>query len=152
MRSVIRCFAFLLVVMYIYSPAQSLAGPYSDAVTKCLVEKTSKHDRERLAQWFFVAMASHPSAQPLSAVSESDRAEVSQRAAELFERLLTESCRKETQDAIKYEGQQTINSAFSALGEIAARELMAHPDATAFVSRLSEYLDEDKLNAVLQNP
>jgi len=152
MRSAAQSFAFLLVVMYICLPARSSAGPYSDAVTKCLVERTTEQDRERLAQWFFVAMASHPAVQPMSAVSESDRASVSKRTAELFQRLLTESCRKETREAIKYEGTRTIESAFSVLGEIAARELMAYPDAAAFIARLAQDLDQDKLNAVMQDP
>ena len=79
-------------------------------------------------------------------VTERQRDKLNKSIAKLFERLLTDSCRKETQAAYKYEGKGTISSSFNLLGQVAGRELFSDPNVTKSVSGLAQYIDKQKMN------
>lgn len=52
-----------LVVLIMASPLMltpAHAGPYADALSKCLVESTSQRDRTELVRWFFASASLHP--------------------------------------------------------------------------------------------
>jgi len=124
---------------------QALAGPYADDMAKCLVRSTTAADRSSFVRWFFTAAASHPAVQSLAAVTPEQRDEANKSTAELFQRLLTESCRKEVQQAVKYEGPQTIGSSFQVFGEVAGRELFTDPAVTQAMGGFEKYFDKQKL-------
>jgi hypothetical protein len=63
--------------------------------------------------------------------------------------LLTDSCRAETRQAVKYEGPQTIQSAFQVFGQVAARDLSSNPRVAEGMSAFSKYIDEEKLNNIV---
>ena len=79
-------------------------------------------------------------------VTERQRNKLNKSIAKLFERLLTDSCRKETQAAYKYEGKSTISTSFNLLGQVAGRELFSDPSVTKSVSGLAQYIDQKKMN------
>jgi hypothetical protein len=126
------------------SPAH--AGPYADDMAKCLVRSTSAADRTDFVRWFFAAAASHPAVQSLAAVTPEQREAANKSTAALFQRLLTESCRNEVQQAVKYEGPQTIGSSFQVFGEVAGRELFTDPSVTQAMGGFEKYFDKQKLN------
>ena len=66
------------------------------------------------------------------------------KTAKLFERLLTESCKSQVQQAIKYEGQSTIESAFQVLGQVAARGLFSNPSVAGFIAQLGNHVDSEE--------
>jgi hypothetical protein len=125
-------------------PAQ--AGPYADDMAKCLVRSTTAADRTSFVRWFFAAAASHPAVQSLASVSAEQRDEANKSTAALFQKLLTESCRTEVQQAVKYEGRQTIGSSFQVFGEVAGRELFTDPSVTQAMGGFEKYFDKQKLN------
>jgi len=59
--------------------------------------------------------------------------------------LLTESCKKKTQDALKFEGGSAIETSFNLLGQVAGRELFSDPRVGANIAGLTKYLDGKKL-------
>jgi len=126
------------------SPAQ--AGPYADDMAKCLVRSTSAADRTSFVRWFFAAASAHPAVQSLAAVSPEQRDESNKSTAALFQKLLTESCRTEVQQAVKYEGAQTIAASFQVFGEVAGRELFTDPAVTQSMGGFEKYFDKQKLN------
>lgn len=85
----------------------------------------------------------------MSAVTTQQRDALSKSAGALFQRLLLESCRPETQQAVQNEGPQTIQSAFQVLGQVAARGLFADPHVLEGMKSLSKDVDEEKLKALL---
>jgi hypothetical protein len=143
-RSIVLSAAVLLGL-----PPSSLAGPYGDDMAKCLVRSTTAADKSDLVRWMFAMMALHPDVRSLAVVSETDRHAMNRKLAALMERLLTESCRKESVDAVKYEGSGTIESSFKVLGEVAARELFANPAVTAGLSEFGKLVDSDKISKTL---
>ena len=65
-------------------------------------------------------------------------------------RLLTDSCRTQTKEAIRYEGASTLESSFRLLGEVAGQELFSSPEVAEGMSGLENYVDEEKLNELLE--
>ena len=135
----------LLAISGLMSTAAN-AGIYGDDMAKCLVRSTTTQDRSVLVKWIFAAAASNPEVKSMVSVTERQRNKLNKSIAKLFERLLTDSCRKETQAAYKYEGKATISSSFNLLGQVAGRELFSDPNVTKSVSELAQYIDQKKMN------
>jgi hypothetical protein len=126
----------------------AVAGPYADDLSKCLVSATTADDRMALVRWMFSAASRHPAVKEISTVTDAQLDTANKQLAELFTRLLTESCREQAVNAIKYEGQGTLSSGFQLLGQVAAQELFSSPEVTAGMAGLEKYVDADKLKAL----
>jgi hypothetical protein len=138
--------AVTLACLGTISPA--IAGPYTDDLSRCLVEKSSTEDKTSLLQWIFVAMAQHPSVSAFTKITPDDVEKHNKAAGALFMRLLTETCNDNSKKAIKYEGAASIQLSFQVLGQAAAGELFTHPDVSKMMSGLEKYLDKAKLEAL----
>jgi hypothetical protein len=139
----------LLIVLTCFTSTRVAAGPYGDDMAKCLVSSTSPEDRTLLVKWIFSAMALHPDLTSMSAISTQQRDALTKSAGALFQRLLLESCRRETQEAVQNEGPQTIQYAFQILGQVASRGIFTDPQVLEGMKSLSKGLDEEKLKALL---
>jgi hypothetical protein len=126
-----------------------VAGPYADDMAKCLVKSAAPEDRTLLMKWIFSAMALHPDLSAMSSITTQQRDALSKGAGALFQRLLLESCRSETQVAVQNEGPQTVQYAFQILGQVAVRGLMTDPHVLEGMKSLAQGLDEEKLKALL---
>ncbi len=124
------------------------AGLYTDDLSRCLVESTTASDKVSLVKWMFTAAALHPAVSSIASVSEAQLNAANKATAELFMKLLTESCKDQSQKAVKYEGQAAIQGGFTILGQVAARELFASPEVSAGMAGLEKYFDEKKLEEV----
>ena len=85
----------------------------------------------------------------MSAITTQQRDALTKSAGALFQRLLLESCRSETQQAVQNEGPQTIQYAFQILGQVATRGLFSDPHVLEGMKGLSKDVDEEKLKALL---
>ncbi|MGQ4660733.1 hypothetical protein [Lysobacter sp. F6437] len=137
--------ALTIAVMAISRPAE--AGIYSDDLSRCLVTHTSDEEKIVLAQWIFTVIAVHPSVASMTSISESTKSDVSKQTAEILQELLTESCKDETVQAVKYEGSSALESSFEVLGEIAMTALLADPKVAAESGSFIKYIDEAKIEA-----
>jgi hypothetical protein len=117
-------------------------------MAKCLVKSASAEDRTLLVKWMFSAMSLHPDLASMSSISTQQRDVLAESAGGLFQRLLLESCRPETQAAVQNEGLQTIQYAFQILGQVAVRGLMTDPHVLEGMKSLGKGLDEEKLKAL----
>ena len=121
------------------------AGLYSDDLSRCLVEKTTKEDRVALVRWMFAAASSHPAVASLSKVTPEQLDSANKSLAELFTRLMTESCHEQAKKALQYEGMATIQTSFAVLGQVAGSELFASPEVKQSMGGLDKYIDKKKL-------
>ncbi len=126
----------------------AFAGPYADDLGKCLVRSTSDEAKTSFVKWMFAAAALHPAVKPIASVSDAQRRELNKSTAALFERLLTQACRSEAQQALKYEGPGTIGAAFQVLGQVAARGLFSDPTVAGGIADVEKYFDAEKMKAV----
>lgn len=123
------------------------AGVYSDDLAKCLVASTTTRDQTDLVRWIFATAALHPGVSSIAAVSAEQRTAMARTVAELFERLLTESCRSQFAAAMQNEGNQTIEAAFQVLGQVAMRALMADPAVGKGFDEIDIFLHKEKIEA-----
>ena len=121
------------------------AGIYADDLSKCLVRSMTPGDQQAFVQWVFSAMALHPQVAPYSNISAEQRKAFNTQAAALMQRLLTVDCRKESVDALKYEGVSALEPAFSVAGEVAMRGLMSDPAVAKGLEGFGAGFDEAKL-------
>jgi hypothetical protein len=118
-------------------------------MAKCLVKSTSEADRADLMRWMFSSMSLHPDLTSMSKISAQTRDEVNTKAANLYSRLLFESCKSETHEAVRNEGPQTIQYAFQILGQVAARGLFTEPHVTDAMKALEKGIDQEKLKQLV---
>jgi hypothetical protein len=124
------------------------AGPYGDDLSKCLVSSTTDSDNAMLMKWVFSAIALNKEVAPFVNMPAEVRTKVNQDTAGLFMKLLTDTCKKQTQEAFKYEGQAAIGTAFQLLGQVASQGIFSDPAVAAGMTELAKFFDEEKLNAV----
>lgn len=129
-----------------------LAGPYADDMAKCLVKSTTAEDKSTLVQWMFATMSLHPDVKWMAALTADQRETLNKNTAKLFETLLTKTCLAETKQALQYEGPSTIESSFSVLGQVAARELFANPAVAAGNADLAKYLNTEAIQNLVAPP
>ncbi len=123
----------------------------ANALATCLADSTSGKDRKDLAKWIFFAIAAHPEIRQHASANTAAAADESSRTmATLVVRLLTESCVNETKTAISSgQGSQTLQLAFSALGQLAMQELMTDKSVQSSMALFERYLDKKRLTDAL---
>lgn len=145
MRRLMMSFAAAAAVL---APGLAHAGIYTDEMSKCLVRSATPQDQSDLVVWVFAAMSAHPSVKTYSSMTEAQRVAITKKASGLMERLLITSCRKETVEALKYEGSTAIEQSFGVLGQVAMRGLMGDPAVAQNFATLGEYIDPAKFEAL----
>jgi hypothetical protein len=146
MRSIIAGIAALIAVGVVTTPAS--AGIYGDDATRCMAKSVSENDQIVLVKWIFSAMAMHPSIKQYANISAEQKVEFDGQVNAIVTRLLTQSCRKETVAALRYEGSSFLESSFRALGEIAMGGLTTNPEVAAGLTSWATNMDKEAFAAV----
>ena len=133
----------LLLAVFLY------AGPYTNQLSKCLIDSTSKKDKIILINWIFAMYSAHPNIKIIS-IPQSKRDIYYKKVAKLFVRLLTEDCKIEFKEALKYEGKYALSQSFSLLGQVSARELISNPLVTKESMKYLKYIDKNKFEKLLK--
>lgn len=136
------------IVMLCMISINSFAGPFTDKLSICLVNKTTDADKELLIKWIYAAMSTHPSVQKLNKIPVSVSDNLNRKAAKLFTDLLTNRCKPEATEAVKYEKNIAIQTSFGVLGKVAMQGIMSHPNVNTYLSQLGKYSDKEKLKSI----
>lgn len=142
-RAAFAALALLVAAM----PAH--AGAYSDALARCMNDRMSDADRVVMMKWFYGALGAHPQVRDLAAIDDRKFEAVSRAMGQLFERLIVRDCRAEAGATVKNEGASGIESAFSAVGQFAARGLFGEPAVIDRISDYTKYMDMGALTRAL---
>lgn len=134
--------AALAAALLAAAPVQ--AGPYADDMAKCMVRSSTPADHAIFIRFIFTAMAQHPDVASMASVSQRQLDDTMKSTGELVQRLLLETCRSETQLAIRYEGLQTVFGAFQIFGQAMAAELFGNPAVTAKMNGMNKYMDQER--------
>lgn len=142
---------FLLAALLVLSAnGAAHAGPYSDELSKCLVESTTSADKAALVKWMFATASLHPAVKSIAPVTDADRRRANRDTARLFERLVADVCLGQTRQAVKYEGDVALQTAFQLLGQVAARELFDDPAVAKGLEDLQQHFDGKRLEQALR--
>ncbi len=126
------------------------AGPYTDDLSKCLVSSTTDADKSLLVKWIFAAIALNKDVAPFVNIPADVRTTLNKDTAAIYMRLLTDSCKSQTHDAFKYEGQGAITAAFELLGKVATQGMFNDPAVAAGMDDLMKFFETEKLTKVLE--
>jgi hypothetical protein len=147
MRKLMALLAIAAATLNAY-PAS--AGVYTDDLSKCLVRSSNADDQIVLMQWMFGVLALAPAVQPFSSITPTQRETLNRKGADLFVRLLSDDCRQQSIDGIKYEGLMAVQGGFQVLGQVAARGLTTDPHVSEGMKSLSNYASSiEKLKELL---
>ena len=149
MKWTVATFVSAALSLVLLSPELAVAGPYSDELAKCLVRSTTDADKNYLVKWIFAAAALHPAVKSIASVSDAQRDELNKNTAKLVERLVTESCKSETREAVRYEGSSTFQASFQVLGQVAGRGLFSDPGVARSMGDFEKHFDKQKLERLL---
>jgi hypothetical protein len=127
----------------------AVAGPSSDALANCLVDKSSGRDRKDLARWFVVALSAHPEISGMFTMTPAEREDADRKTGRLFTRLVSVDCANEMRAAVKADGSQAFKTGFGKLGEVAVQELMSDAKVQASMNTMEKYIDSDAVKAAL---
>jgi hypothetical protein len=141
----LACTAFLTAGLLASAP--SGAGPYADDLAKCMVRTSTPADRAEFVKFLFSAMAQHPDVSSMANIPRRQMESTVKASGELIQRLLLQSCRTETQQAIHYEGMEAVFYSYQFYGQAMAAELFGNPIVAAKMKDLNNYLDADKFKA-----
>jgi hypothetical protein len=141
----------ILSFLVLTSSFSAHAGPFSDELSRCLVRSTTETDQVVLIRWIFAAMSAHPEVNALSKITAEQNQQLNQEAADLFVDLLAKRCQTETSQAVKYEGEKSIESSFSVLGQVAMQGLMSHKNVVEFLSGLERSMDKETMEKAFKN-
>lgn len=144
-----RARAALVLALFLSSAATAQAGPYADALARCMNDRMSDADRVVLMKWIYGALGAHPQVQDLGPIDVQKFAPVSRAMGELVQRLIARDCRKEGADAVKNEGMSSIEFAFSSVGQFAARGLFADAAVVERVADYTKHVDVTELTKAL---
>jgi len=125
------------------------AGLFTDTLTRCLVTKATPEDKQDFVIWVFASIGSHPAVKGYVRMTEADNVRISREAAQVMQRLIVQDCRKETQEAIKYEGSEAMKAAFEVLGGVAMTDLISDPEVAKSMEGFASHLDEKALQAMM---
>lgn len=140
----------IITTACIFTSVNSTAGVYTDELSKCLVESTSIKDRNQLVRWMFSAAAKHPAVKELVSVTPEILEQSNKNMGELMNRLLLDSCKKETKEALQFEGQSAMEASFSVLGEVAGREMFSNQAVVAGMASLNKYVDSKAIAKLIK--
>lgn len=139
--------ALALVCLFFASTAN--AGPYADALARCMNDRMSDADRVVMMKWMYGALGAHPQVQELATIDAAKFTPVSRAMGALVRRLIVQDCRSEGAAAVKNEGMGSIELAFSSVGQFAARGLFAEPAVLERVADYTKHIDVSELTRAL---
>ncbi len=127
------------------SASEGPGGQYEAQMIQCLDRSASREDQLLLSKWIFAVILRHPDLRSLTSVSEAEREKLMRESAALQERLISEDCRKEMVDIIRFEGTESVRHAFGHLGTKAVKAVLSNPAVRKGIEQTTSYIDQEHL-------
>ena len=144
---------FTLIVIFIFSVLFSsfvISGPYQDNLSKCIVEKTTKEEKNLLMKWMFVVISEHPAIPEDYKISNADKALSDIDMANIVMNIFQTHCSTEGKQAMQYEGESSIAESFRLLGEVAMRNFLMNAEVNYAAGRFTDYIDEEEFISIFE--
>lgn len=90
----------------------------------------------------FAIVALNPDVSDISAINDKTRNDLNKKMGVLVQRLITESCREQTIEAVKNEGNGVFKTSFEVLGQVAAQSMLSHPAVNKGAETFTQHLDK----------
>jgi hypothetical protein len=151
-RQIAGLHAFVVVLLLLAATPRASAGPYGDALGKCVVESATAAEKTTFVRWFWAMLALHPDVQSLSAVTPEQLTALSKETGQMLARLVVDACGAKARKALKQEGPLAVQAGVTLLGQVAMQELFEHPKFVEGATEPLKYIDWNKLNESVAPP
>lgn len=141
--------AALLCGLLLSAASTASAGPYGDALGRCMVKSITAEEKTTLLRWTFFMLAAHPALRDASAITPEQRSAISKKTAKILERLLTQSCAAETLQATRHEGAVGVQTSVAVLNQLALTNLLVTKEVTDALTECIYFMDREKLKTVM---
>jgi hypothetical protein len=134
-----------LSTMVLASPvmAQPVPASADQALSHCLVLKSTGADRQALVRWILGSLASSSLATGMVKVDAAAKEEADRAVAATYTRLLKVDCLSEYQAMTKTGDSSGMQSAFAMLGQIAMHDAAQDPSVSAALTAFTHYIPQD---------
>jgi hypothetical protein len=100
----------------------AFASPHGSVVSLCFLRSTSQSERLELMKFSFILFADHPAFKSVISATPDQKDEINEKVAIILNRLVTENCRLELQEALVHEGDAIFKESFTTLLEMSGKE------------------------------
>lgn len=135
-------FIFLLSICLI---GNAKAGVFGDNLGKCLVRSSTDADKQHLMEWIFSVISLNSAIAQYTNIPDEKRIYINKNMANLVEKLVGETCKIETNEALKNEGSSALGAAFKILAEVATNQLFGSTEVSEGSKSFLEFIDMEKL-------
>lgn len=135
----------ITMMLSVLISTQANADNNNNELSTCLVKATNAEQRKILTQWAYISLGKNKALSEFVKVTPAQAEALNQQTAQTFMQLLTQSCRNEVRHTMQQKGIIGVQQSFSALAEVAGKELLASPEVTLGLVDMSKYIDVSKL-------
>jgi len=139
----------LIFFIILFFSTSTHAGEFSNKFSSCLAQNTTERDRIILVRWLFTVIAEHSSLTSEFEISKDQKIKNDRAAADYVEYILGSVCLKETQNVLKYEGEEGFLKAFENIGELAMLTIMEDKKVLSAMERYTQYLDKELFDKLI---
>jgi hypothetical protein len=133
------CFAAIFLALNI-----SIANSAESELSQCLLESTSAKDKRTLGKWAFVLLVSQSELDKITKINDKDKENSKQAALKIYNRLTFKDCKTEY-DKAAVDNSESVDNAFSILGEAATAEIGSNSAVTEMYLGIFEFLDQEEI-------
>lgn len=122
----------------------SLANSAEPNLSQCLLDSTSAKDKVALGKWSFVLLVSQAELDKITKISDKDKEDSKQAALKIYNRLIFKDCKTEY-DKASIDNSETVDNAFSLLGESATVQIASNPAVVEMYLEIFKFIDQEEI-------
>lgn len=142
----------LLLMSSLFITSFSHAGEYQDKLVQCLKSSVTEQDRKDMVQWMFFGFAAKQDLANYAKISAADLERVDRRVANIFDKIMTQSCTQAVNAVVENEGTNALTQSFEYLGRYATESMINDPKVVQRLQNFSKYQDQEKYRKAFQKP
>ena len=135
-----------LVLLLLFFPNTSSAGPYKDDLIRCVGDSLTENDKNNFAFFIALSFSRLPEMRDIFFLDEIRKDKIIRDYATSLDRLIILDCRSQSENVVKFEGPNELASAANMMGQIALREKLADPAVVELFDEMEEYVSTDEWN------
>lgn len=117
---------------------------------ECIVAKLSPTDRQDLARWVFLSMATHPEVKPLAAENGEATQAAARKVGALFTHTLRDTCAEQAKEAAQAGGPPVVASTIHFFTQLGVQELMTNKDVLASLASFGPFADREGIDRAVR--
>ena len=142
----------LLLMSSLFITSFSHAGEYQEKLVQCLKSSVTEQDRKDMVQWMFFGFAAKQDLANYTKISNADLERVDRKVANIFDKIMTQSCTQAVTAVVENEGTNALAQSFEYLGRYATESMSSDQKVVQRLQNFSQYQDKEKYKKAFPQP